>query len=362
LLRGWLRHVESLRSEEEVVHICEPEAGKSLSDGEEERSSRDLRNCQVGGEELSSFQVGNEMGSLEDLIDCQEGRTEIPNFQVGKGSEMRLVDNLMNSEVSSYQQGELMEGDQRFLLIIGGIEVFLPYSPVEAKACVAVATITGEGQPDVTVIEEEKEQILMSTPTEEEHADKMLTPWEEELEMLEDWLNHPEPVDDFHEQTVMHILGEEHSEKLLKNFSQGAEQMTAVPRHATEDESEFQSGEQLGEAGVEPVQGEMEEDNLSEKRTEQQVSQEETAELKSAAEWQVKATRDGENCMGEKHKESQPLEQLEEVIEEIRRLMLRSVQETVSRRMLSRGRPARVAERSNNNNNKAVEQMDNSRG
>jgi hypothetical protein len=69
----------------------------------------------------------------------------------------------------------------------------------------------------VTVIEEEEmEQMLISSPAEEEHADKMLTPWEKELEMLEDWLNNPEPVDDCHEQTVMQILGEEHSTELLK--------------------------------------------------------------------------------------------------------------------------------------------------
>jgi hypothetical protein len=49
------------------------------------------------------------MGSLEDLIDW-EGREEIPYFQVGKGEEMRLSDSLMNSEVSSYQQGVLMRG------------------------------------------------------------------------------------------------------------------------------------------------------------------------------------------------------------------------------------------------------------
>jgi hypothetical protein len=96
---------------------------------------------------------------------------------------------------SSYQQGELMEEDQKCILIIGGIEVFLPHSPVEARACVADAT-TEERQPTVTIIEEEKEQILMSSPTEEEeHAVKMLTPWEKELEMLEDWLNNPEPED-----------------------------------------------------------------------------------------------------------------------------------------------------------------------
>jgi hypothetical protein len=47
------------------------------------------------------------------------------------------------------------------------------------------------------------EQVRISTPAEKEHPDEVLTPWEMELEMLEDWLNHPEPVDDFHEETVM---------------------------------------------------------------------------------------------------------------------------------------------------------------
>jgi hypothetical protein len=128
------------------------------------------------------------MGSLEDLIDCQKGRAEIPDFQVGKGKKM-------NSAESSYKQGELMEEDHRNILIIGGIQIFLPSSPVEAKVCVADAT-TEEGQPTVTVIEE-MEQMLISSPTEEEHAVKMFTPWEE-LEMLEDWLNNPK-LEDSHE-------------------------------------------------------------------------------------------------------------------------------------------------------------------
>jgi hypothetical protein len=38
----------------------------------------------------------------------------------------------------------------------------------------------------------------------------------------------------------MEILREENSEKLLENFSQGDEQMiTAILRHALEDEGEF---------------------------------------------------------------------------------------------------------------------------
>jgi hypothetical protein len=72
-LRIWLRYVEGLRDIEEVVHICEPEDGRNLSDEEEKRSLDDIRNCQVGSEELPICSVGNDMRSLEDLIDCQEG-------------------------------------------------------------------------------------------------------------------------------------------------------------------------------------------------------------------------------------------------------------------------------------------------
>jgi hypothetical protein len=116
--------VKSLRDEEEMVHICEPEAGRNLSDDEEERSLEDLMNCQVGKvdfqiarwairrdqvmisrlpggqNENSNCQEGNEMRSLEDLIDCQEGREEIPYCQVGKGEQMRLSESLMNSGMS----------------------------------------------------------------------------------------------------------------------------------------------------------------------------------------------------------------------------------------------------------------------
>jgi hypothetical protein len=83
-----------------------------------------------------------------------------------------------------------------------------------------------------------------------------------------------------------------------------------------------------------------------------------TAELNFAAEWQAKATEE-ENSMGDLvdlptdkdeevqprrlHKESQTLDQLDEVIEKIRRLMLRSAAETASEEELSRGEPAIAA-------------------
>jgi hypothetical protein len=97
--------------------------------------------------------VGNEGGSL-DLIDYQVGRGGIPECQVGKGEEI-------NSAESPYHQGVLidedscgfvdhvneddeklntpitMEEDQRCVLIIGGIQIFLPNSPAETNTRVA---------------------------------------------------------------------------------------------------------------------------------------------------------------------------------------------------------------------------------
>jgi hypothetical protein len=132
--------------------------------GNGKRSVEGLIYCQRSSNESSDFQVGNEMGSWEDLIDFQESRgEETPSCQVGEENEGRLSESLMNSAESSYQQGVLIgedsygfaehvneddekldtltiqEEDQRNILIIGGIEIFLPSSPVEARACVAGA-------------------------------------------------------------------------------------------------------------------------------------------------------------------------------------------------------------------------------
>jgi hypothetical protein len=67
----------------------------------------------------------------------------------------------------------------------------------EASICVVDATTIR--QPMVTVIEE-KEKILKSSLEEErEHSNYMLTPWEMELKLLEDWLDNPEAEDGYQE-------------------------------------------------------------------------------------------------------------------------------------------------------------------
>jgi hypothetical protein len=164
---------------------------------------------------------------------------------------------------------------------------------------------------------EEKEKILKSVPTEEEHPVELLTQWEMELKALEDWLDSLEPEGGFHE--------------------------IAMPEETCQHEL------QLEEAGMEPTE-ELTGVSLSEEVVEQQFSGE-TVELESAAEWPVSITRD-ERSMGDQddlpiekheelqpsrlHKRNQPMKQLEEAIEEIRRLMLRSAEEAVNKEKLDR--------------------------
>jgi hypothetical protein len=68
--------VESLRATEEMVHVCEPEAGRNISDDGEERSRKDIIDYQVGRDGLSNCEVGNRKRSSEGLVYCQEGSAE----------------------------------------------------------------------------------------------------------------------------------------------------------------------------------------------------------------------------------------------------------------------------------------------
>jgi hypothetical protein len=135
----------------------------------------------------------------------------------------------------------------------------------------------------------------------------------------------------------------------------------------------YQPGEKLEEAGSMP-EGEMAATELPQEEAEQQFS-EETAELESAAEWPHSATKRDKDSMGDRvdlptemkelqqrrlHTENQPLEQVDEVIEEIRRLMLNSAVEIASNGKLSRREPARAAGQQQQQRSK--EQMDNSKG
>jgi hypothetical protein len=151
---------------------------------------------QEGRTENSDYHVGNEMES-KDLTDCQEGSRELPYFQEGKGEQM-------SSELSSYQKGQMTEEkDQKNILINGGIQIFLPGSPVEVRVCVV----------DVAAIERQ----VAETVKEEEELEKISKAAQEEE-------------------------GNEHSEEWLKFFSQEAEtEMTAALELAAVEEEEADS-------------------------------------------------------------------------------------------------------------------------
>jgi hypothetical protein len=76
----------------------------------------------------------------------------------------------------------LTRENQKNIMMIGGIQVFLPSSLVEAKACVADAAIE-EGQLAETVMEEEVEQTLMVSQEEkDEHSTEWLKIFSQEVE------------------------------------------------------------------------------------------------------------------------------------------------------------------------------------
>jgi hypothetical protein len=63
------------------------------------------------------------------------------------------------------------EKDQSSFLVIGGVKIFLPRNQGETSTGIANAP---EGKGDEIVMEE-KEKILNSTPTKEEHPIELLT-------------------------------------------------------------------------------------------------------------------------------------------------------------------------------------------
>jgi hypothetical protein len=77
--------------------------------GNELISLRGLTYCHEDSQGISHCQLGNDMRSLRDLKDCQEGSESISDCQVGRDEHSRLSESLMDSEVSSIQQGLLMK-------------------------------------------------------------------------------------------------------------------------------------------------------------------------------------------------------------------------------------------------------------
>jgi hypothetical protein len=87
------------------------------------------------------------------------------------------------------------EKGQRRILVIGGIQIFVPIILGETSTGVAYAI---EGQRIDTVMEE-KDKILKSIPMEEEHPIESITHWEMDLNRFKYCLRNPELEGGFHE-------------------------------------------------------------------------------------------------------------------------------------------------------------------
>jgi hypothetical protein len=228
----------------------------------------------------------------------------------------------VSSEMDLDQQIQLTEEEEwRNLLMMGGIEIFLPFSQEEVENCVADAATTEAEQPVVTVGEEELEKIFETTQVEKEneHSEECLNAFIQEAE----------------EAAALKLTAEEtegddeHSEEWLNIFSQETEK-TATWEFATEEEEEA--------------------DNISLADLYEQIGAlERRVKVQSMHIQQVKLEADEEG-MGDHndlpmcrkflqlrrlHEQSQPLEQMDAVIGEIRELMIRSAG-TASKEKLSR--------------------------
>jgi hypothetical protein len=160
-LRRWLREVETLSDVEEVGHICEPESGRNLSDEEEVGSTRDLIDCQASRNKILECQVGkggnmssNESSYQKGVMKNEEEARERPRSDEYSHRIMSRV----NEDDEKLKTSVTEEEDQRNVLIIGGVNIFLPSDQIKASTGVSDRI---ERQPTETVMEE-KEQALKS--------------------------------------------------------------------------------------------------------------------------------------------------------------------------------------------------------
>jgi hypothetical protein len=284
------------------------------------------------------------------------------------------------------QQMQLtVEEHQNDLLMIGGIELFLPSTQEEVENSVVHAATVEQSQLEMTVEEEELEQAFGTAQADAKKNECS----EGQLKIFSQQAGEAVAL----RLTAKAQAGAEgesgHSKEWLSIYSREAERTTtrevaeeqkeAVALRLTAEEAEEQVGKFISpwEMELEILEDwlnnpesarELTECELSEKRmTEQQISQEETAELETAVRWKLRATVEdekdgmgdhddlpnGQNILqlGRLQKLDQPLEQLDEVIIEIMELMLKSA-DTTSEEQLGR-RKAAAAQRKQQQQNGA---------
>jgi hypothetical protein len=338
-----------------------------LSD--ERRSGEYLEDCQEGNESVLSCLEGRDeklrlseslldsressiqqrllmkMGSV-DLIVCQGSGGSIPYFQVGMDEQIKPSVGLSNSEVSWNQLRELtkqvdsrMNVDQEMqltgeeehqdgILMIGGIEIFLPFAQEEAENSVQNETTAGEqSQLMMTVKEEEELEKVSETAQVDEEKNECSE------EKLNKFSQQVERAIAF-ELTVKEIEGgNEHSEEWLDIFSISAENTTT--REVAEAEEE--DTDNIGLVDL----------------WEQIEALEDRVKVQGMHIQQVRLETDEEGMgdhddlpngpkflqLGRLQQKNQPLEQLDEAIKEIMDPMLKSA-DTARKERLRRRKEA----------------------
>jgi hypothetical protein len=144
----------------------------------------------------------------------------------------------------------IKEEDQRCILIIGGIKIFLPSSQAEASICVADAE--EEGQPTETVIKEEMEQILKSSHVgeAEENSTEFLKIFIQEAEQEMTAELNPAAEEETYNMDFVDLC--EEFEALEKRVIVQSRHIQQVKLE--EDGGEYQPKEQLEEAGRVPTE------------------------------------------------------------------------------------------------------------
>jgi hypothetical protein len=149
------------------------------------RAARSISYCQVGRDEhlrlseslrdseesSSQHWVLIKMGSV-DLKICQEDSGSIPYCQMGRDELMKSdqPEELTEKESSkSDQQVQLTEEeDHDDILMIGGIQVFLPCAQEEAEICVADGAATEEQSQLTMTVKRKLEQTFETAQENEE--------------------------------------------------------------------------------------------------------------------------------------------------------------------------------------------------
>jgi hypothetical protein len=401
-----LRGLEDCHEGSESIEDCQEGSGSVLSCLEGRDEKLRLSESLLDSRESSIQQrLLMKMGSV-DLIICQGSGGSIPYCQVGRDEQIRPSVGLSNSEVSwnqlrelTEQVGSRMNVDQQMqlteeegqndILMVGGIQVFLPSAQEGAENSVADIAAAAEQSPqEMTVRKERKlEQVSETAQVDEEKnecSEEQLNKFSQQAERAaafeltaketEEGNEHfKEWLDIFStgaEETAMWGFAAEneegeHSVECLSDFSQEAGRAVALRLTA---EKEAEKEEEHSEEWLSVFSHEVE-NNATEGVAE--TENEDTDNICLAELWeQIEALEDrvkvqgmhiqqvrletDEDGMGDHDDQShgqtflqlwrlqqknQPLEKLDEAIKEIMELMLKSA-DTASKERLSRRKAA----------------------